>query len=104
MTDFDKIYHIVEEMNSNWRRAVADIRTRQRGIGGPDRQIPVVDDYETQLGSVTLNSSGELRAIDLDPYEVSQSNEHDVLSAIRASLNVVPTSIPSNSESGVQYS
>ncbi|WP_280505522.1 hypothetical protein [Nocardia farcinica] len=50
--------------------------------------MPVVDRYTgSEYGSLTVDGTGALRDLNLEAYEVSQSNEADVVAAIIAALN-----------------
>ncbi|MGF0319203.1 hypothetical protein [Nocardia fluminea] len=90
MTEFDKLYHFVQEMNRNWRELMDDIdsgRYQQRRAT-EIRQIPVVDAYVgVSYGCVSVDGNGMLQSINLDIDQIAQSNESDVLQAICAAIN-----------------
>ncbi|WP_067857455.1 hypothetical protein [Nocardia shimofusensis] len=90
MTDFDRIYHMVAEMNRDWEQLITDIRSgRLAERRAAERQrVSVIDRYTgAEYGSLTVDGTGALRDLSLEAYEVSQSNEADVVAAIIAALN-----------------
>lgn len=90
MTDFDRIYALVQEMNRDWDRAVVAIRNREPKPPAELRNVKIVDRYDgTEFGTVVIDSRGVLRSITLDPYEVSNANEAHILGAMISTLNSI---------------
>ncbi|MBF6257916.1 hypothetical protein IU443_07530 [Nocardia farcinica] len=92
MTDFDRIYHMVAEMNRDWAQLITDIRSGRKAEqrAAERHRVPVVDHYTgAEYGTIIIDGMGALRGLDLEAYEVSQSNESDVLAAIIAALNAL---------------
>ncbi|WP_280439141.1 hypothetical protein [Nocardia cyriacigeorgica] len=90
MTDFDKLYHFVQEMNRDWAMLVGDIRSGRRlaQLSEERHRVPVVDDFSgAEYGTIVVDGRGTIRSIMLEPYEVSQSNEQHILAAIIGALN-----------------
>ena len=90
MTDFDRIYHMVAEMNRDWEQLITDIRSGRRAQQRADERhrVAVRDRYTgSEYGSIIVDGTGALRELTLEPYEVSQSNESDVVAAIITALN-----------------
>ncbi|MFE3547011.1 hypothetical protein ACFXK0_28955 [Nocardia sp. NPDC059177] len=87
---FDNLYNLVREMNRDWTELIVDIRSgafNQR-IREQRRRIPVVDTYTgARYGDLTVDGFGVLLSIDLEPYEVSESNESAVVAALITALN-----------------
>lgn len=90
MTEFDRLYHFVQEMNKNWRALIDDIesgRYHQRRAT-EIREIPVVDPYVgSSYGRLSVDGNGTLRSISLSIDEIALSNEADVLAAICMAIN-----------------
>lgn len=90
MTEFDKLYHLVQEMNKNWDDLKESIRSGQYFSmrAEESRRVALIDDISgEEYGFIVVDGNGSLRSIDLEPYEISQSNERQVLSVIIAALN-----------------
>ncbi|UFS97059.1 hypothetical protein [Nocardia huaxiensis] len=90
MTEFDRLYHLVREMNQDWHELLDEVRSGRHVARRAEerRRIPVIDTYAgTEYGFVVVDGNGTLRAIELEPYEVAQSNEYSVLNAVRAAIN-----------------
>ncbi|MFD6451281.1 hypothetical protein ACFWF3_10900 [Nocardia sp. NPDC060220] len=88
MTDFDELYTLTQELNKNYDRAVGRVK---RGESLPQRQrsiVPIVDSYDDgQYGSLTIDGTGQLFDINLDAYEVSQSNQDQIIALILQTVN-----------------
>ncbi|MEV0539708.1 hypothetical protein [Nocardia salmonicida] len=99
MTDFDELYALTQELNQNYDRAVGRVK---RGESLSQRQrhaVPIVDTYDdAQYGSLTIDDAGQLFDIQLDAYEVSQSNQDQIISLILQTVN----SALSNKLGGIQ--
>ncbi|MFI9509247.1 hypothetical protein [Nocardia sp. NPDC052566] len=88
MTDFDRIYALVQEINRDWNRAVMAIRNREPLPPAEQYTVPIVDNFDgTDFGWVVIDSRGVLQSINLDPDEVSQASENHVLEALLTTLN-----------------
>ncbi|MBF6235766.1 hypothetical protein IU474_01550 [Nocardia otitidiscaviarum] len=90
MIDFDKLYHLVQEMNRSWESKREEIRSGRYWTRRAEdlRQIAIVDDTTgATYGYITVDANGTLRKIRLDPDEVSRSSEYHILSAIRMAVN-----------------
>ncbi|WP_153411277.1 hypothetical protein [Nocardia macrotermitis] len=99
MTDFDDLYALIQEVNHNWDRSVTAIRNRDPRPPAALRNFKIIDSFDgTDFGSVTVDDRGVLRSIDLDSYEVSNSNESHVIAAVITTLNSAFASIGSTSE------
>ncbi len=90
VTEFDKLYHFVAEMNNNWRALMDDIdsgRFHQKRAAEV-REFPVVDAHVgNSYGRIVVDGNGMLRSISLNIEEIALSNEGDVLEAIRNAVN-----------------
>lgn len=90
VTEFDKLYHFVAEMNNNWRALIDDIdsgRFHQKRAAEV-REFPVVDAHVgNSYGRIVVDGNGMLRSISLNIEEIALSNEGDVLEAIRNAVN-----------------
>ncbi|MBL1080041.1 hypothetical protein JK358_37160 [Nocardia sp. 2] len=90
MTEFDRLYHRVKEMNQAWHELLGEIRSGRHTARRAEerRRVSIVDEYAgTEYGYVVVDGNGTLHAIELEPYEVAQSNEFSVLNAVRAAIN-----------------
>ncbi|MFD3507064.1 hypothetical protein [Nocardia sp. NPDC058666] len=88
MTDFDELYALTQELNRNFDRTVGRVK---RGESLPHQQrhtVPIVDAYvDAEYGSLTIDGVGQLFDIQLDAYEVSQSNESQIVALILQTVN-----------------
>ncbi|MGV9724806.1 hypothetical protein [Nocardia beijingensis] len=103
MTDFDNIYALVQEINREWDRAVAAIRTRgHRPQSRIElRNVQIVDGYDgTQFGTVVIDNRGALHSIHLDPSEVSRASENHIVGAIMSAINSAIGSHPHTTTAG----
>ncbi|MFR9752094.1 hypothetical protein ACL02S_13805 [Nocardia sp. 004] len=90
MTDFDKLYQLVQEMNRDWDQLITDIRSgaRRAQRAAERHQVPVVDQYSgVEYGTLSVDGSGALISIHLEPYEVCESNEQSVITALVTAIN-----------------
>ncbi|MFF3227181.1 hypothetical protein ACFYV7_30590 [Nocardia suismassiliense] len=90
MSDFDRLYHLAEERNREWRDLMEDVNSGRfyTKRAAQSHKFPVVDDYSgVTYGSLIVDGNGTIRSMDLDAQEIARSNEGDVLKAISAAMN-----------------
>ncbi|MEV6557540.1 hypothetical protein AB0M22_17610 [Nocardia sp. NPDC051756] len=90
MADFDSLYHLTQEMNKNWHDLIEDVNSGRfyAKRAAESRKVPVVDDSSGAMyGFLIVDGNGTITSMDLDPQEVAQSNEGDVLKAICTAIN-----------------
>ncbi|ASF09378.1 hypothetical protein NBRGN_110_03640 [Nocardia brasiliensis NBRC 14402] len=90
MSDFDRLYHLTQERNKQWRDLMEDVNSGRfyATRAAQSREVPVVDDCSgATYGFLIVDGNGTIRSMDLDPQEVVRSNEGDVLKAISAAMN-----------------
>ncbi|MGX1776735.1 hypothetical protein ACWIGW_31800 [Nocardia brasiliensis] len=85
MSDFDRIYARVREINRDWARMTEGIRD---GPTEPEHLTKIVcQHYGCEFGWVKVDATGSLRSIYLDRNETMGIREEDVVAALIAAVN-----------------
>lgn len=88
MSDFDRIFTLVQEMNRNWDRSVHAVRTRQYRPVVREATADIVDaTTEAVYGQVVVDSRGVVVAVRLDPAQVPGVYEDHLVAAVVTAIN-----------------
>ncbi|MET7771606.1 hypothetical protein [Nocardia sp. NPDC005366] len=101
MTDFDDIYALVHELNTDWDRTVSSIRNKRTELNPQQFRLPIVDRYDgVEYGTVCIDRNGQLIDIRLDAYEAAASNEGHIITLIIQTVNAALQSHTPGSNTG----
>ncbi|WP_225729023.1 MULTISPECIES: hypothetical protein [unclassified Nocardia] len=101
MSNFDKIYARVREMNRDWNLAVQSIRDGHPELARQLHRTAILDPYSgVEFGTVTTDGRGILRSIVLDPDAVFDIYEADVINAVIGAANDTWEKVRSTGRSG----
>lgn len=86
MSDFDRIYDHVREMNRDWNRTVQNIRDGRPELSDRLYRLEITG-ADTRFGTVEIDGRGILRSIDLDAHRAAGVYEADVIGSVIIAAN-----------------